>query len=111
MTTLTITQMPVPLREDLGGVIRVGRTRVTLQTLIGAFTMGATAEEIAQRYPALSLGDIYAVIAYYLHQRAEVDAYLADQRRQFDEARREQEARCDLTGLRERLLARRDART
>lgn len=110
MTTLAITELPVPLREDLGGVIRVGRTRVTLDTVIGAFTMGATAEEIAQRYPTLDLGDIYAVIAYYLHHRAEVDAYLADQRRQFDQARREQEARCDPADLRERLLARRAAR-
>jgi uncharacterized protein (DUF433 family) len=108
MTTLSITEMPVPLREDRG-VIRVGRTRVTLDTVITAFLMGATPEEIAQRYPTLDLGDIYAVIAYYLHQRAEVDAYLADQRRQVEQARREQEARFDPTGLRDRLLARRAA--
>jgi uncharacterized protein (DUF433 family)/transposase len=111
MSTLTITELPVPLREDLGGVLRVGRTRVTLQTIIGAFTTGATAEEIAQRYPALDLGDIYAVIAYYLHHRTDVDAYLSDQRRLFEAVRREQEAHGGITDLRERLLARRNART
>jgi uncharacterized protein (DUF433 family) len=109
MTSLSITATPVPLREDAGGVIRVGSTRVTLDAVIAAFAAGAIAEEIAQRYPTLDLGDIYAVIAYYLHHRAEVDAYLAEQRRQAAQVRREQEARFDPTGLRERLLARRRA--
>lgn len=104
---LPISDNPVPLREDLGGVIRVGRTRVTLDSVIAAFATGATAEEIAQGYPTLDLGEIYAVIAYYLHHRTAVDAYLADQRRQSEQARREQETRFDPTGLRERLLARR----
>jgi uncharacterized protein (DUF433 family) len=107
---LPLSENPVPLREDLDGVVRVGRTRVTLDSVIAAFSTGATAEEIAQSYPTLDLADIYAVIAYYLHHRAEVDAYLADQRRQSAQARREQEARFDPTGLRERLLARRAAR-
>jgi uncharacterized protein (DUF433 family) len=106
MTTLPVTELPVPLREDRG-VIRVGQTRVTLDAVITAFAMGATAEEIAQEFPTLDLGDIYAVIAYYLRQRAAVEAYLADQRGQFERARREQEARFDPTGLRDRLLARR----
>jgi uncharacterized protein (DUF433 family) len=100
---------PLPLREDAGGVMRVGQTRVTLDTVIAAFATGATAEEIAHRYPTLDLGDRYAVIAYYLHHHAKVDAYLAEQRRQAEQVRREQEARFDPTGLRERLLARRRA--
>ena len=106
---LAITDTPVPLRMDAGGVMRVGNTRVTLDTLIAAFGTGATPEEIAQRYPTLYLGDIYAVIAYYLRHRAEVDAYLDQQQRQADQIQWEQEARFDPTGVRERLLARRNA--
>ncbi len=106
---LTITDTPVPLHVDPQGNIRVGQTRVTLDAVVGAFGAGATAEEIAQRYPTLHLADVYAVLAYYLHHQAEVDTYLAQQRRQADQVRREQERRCDPTGVRERLLDRRRA--
>ena len=45
----------IPIAEDVGGVIRVGGTRVTLETIIGAFKDGASAEEIACQYPSNSL--------------------------------------------------------
>jgi uncharacterized protein (DUF433 family) len=104
---LTIADMPVPLRVDAHGNIRVGQTRVTLDTVVATFAAGATAEEIALRYPSLDLGDIYAVIAYYLHHRADVDSYIDQRRRQAKQVRHEQEVRYDPTGVRERLLARR----
>ncbi len=52
----------IPLTVDDDGVIRVGRTHVTLDTVITAFLDGATAEEIAQQYPSLDLADVYSVI-------------------------------------------------
>jgi uncharacterized protein (DUF433 family) len=100
---------PPPLRTDEHGVVRVGGTRVTLDTVIGAFRDGAAAEEIAFRYPALDLADIYAAITYYLRYRDEVDAYLAVRREQVAEARRQAEAFFDTSALREKLLARRRA--
>ena len=54
---LSIKDTPVPLRVDAADVIRIGHTRVTLDSLIAAFVAGATAEEIAHRYPTLDLGD------------------------------------------------------
>jgi len=48
--TLTITTETVPLVTDVDGVIRVGKTRVTLDTVISAFLDGATAEEITHQY-------------------------------------------------------------
>ena len=96
----------IPLETDADGVIRVGGTRVTLDTVVAAFNEGATPEEIAQQYPSLDLGDIYAVVGYYLHQRAEVEAYLDRRREQAASVRRENESRFDPRGLRERLLAR-----
>ncbi|HYV38047.1 MAG TPA: DUF433 domain-containing protein, partial [Gemmataceae bacterium] len=56
----------IPLLLDSDGVLRVSETRVTLDTIVGAFTEGATAEEIAQQYPSVPLADVYAVIGYYL---------------------------------------------
>ena len=95
----------LPLKTDDGGVIRVGGTRVTLDTVIQAFRGGAAAEEIVDRYPVLALADVYATIAHYLRHRSEVDEYLAEQAVAAAAARREAEALCDNTALRQRLLA------
>ena len=46
---------PVPLYSDADGVLRVRGSRVTLDIVPAAFADGATAEEIAQQYPSLSL--------------------------------------------------------
>lgn len=104
---LTITSVPVPLRIDADGVVRVGATRVTLDTVVYAFQTGATAEEIVQDYSTLDLADVYAVIAYYLCHRSEVEDYLREGQERAQVVRRQIEARFDPTGIRARLLARR----
>lgn len=105
--SLVVEPESVPLVTGADNVVRVGTTRVTLDTVIAAFREGATAEEIVQQYPTLQLADVYSVIGYYLRHQAEVDAYLRDRRRQAGEARRENETHFDPTGLRDRLIARR----
>ena len=97
---------PVPLEPDNDGVVRVGGTRVTLDTVISTFSNGATAEEIAQQYPSLHLADIYAVIGYYLRHTGEVEGYLSERQERAAAVKRENEVRFDPTGVRERLLAR-----
>ncbi len=96
-----------PLREDTDGVLRVGNTRVTLESIVIAFDMGATAEEIAHRYAALDIATIYEVIAYVLRHRPAVDDYLAARQEKAAEARVEVEKRFPPDGIRARLLARR----
>ncbi len=64
----TLAAEAIPLHADAEGVIRVGNTRVTLDTIVAAFSQGATAEEIAQRHPSLELADVYQVLGYYLHR-------------------------------------------
>jgi uncharacterized protein (DUF433 family) len=97
---------PVPLRTDEGGVLRVGQTRVRLDTVIASFNGGSSIEEIFLKYPSLDLTEIYAVITYYLWHRVEVDAYLADREEASRVAQREAEKRFPREGVRERLLAR-----
>ena|ERR1700677_779296 len=97
----------IPLAIDADGVIRVGKTRVTLDTVIQAFAEGATAEEIAQQYPAVALADIYVVLGYYLHNQREIDGYLVQRRQQAEAVRNQNEAPHDPAGIRQRLLARR----
>ena len=67
-----------PVQVDAHGVARVGNTRVGLDTVLIYFQQGATPEEIVQNFPVLALEDVYTVIAYYLRNRAIIDAYLAE---------------------------------
>ena len=100
----------IPLTADAHGVLRIGNTRVTLDTVLAAFADGATAEEIVQQYPTLQLADVYYAIGYYLRHTTEVDAYLQQRRVQRETIRRQNEVRFDPHGVRERLLARRASR-
>jgi uncharacterized protein (DUF433 family) len=106
-TTLVIATEPIPLETDADGVVHVGGTRVTLDTIVAAFEDGATAEEIVYQYPSLSLADVYSVIGYYLQRRPDVEAYLRRRQQQADKVRQQNEARFDPRGIRDRLLARR----
>ena len=103
---VVIEKQDVALRRDKGGVLRVGKSRVTLDTVIAQFHEGASPEEIALRYPSLQLADLYSVIAYYLNHRRDLDAYLEERARQGDQNEREARARPEVQMLRERLLAR-----
>ena len=47
MTTI-LTTFELPLRLDTQGTIRVGRSRVTLDTVIAAYHQGASPETIAR---------------------------------------------------------------
>jgi uncharacterized protein (DUF433 family) len=100
----------IPLRTDAEGVVRIGNTRITLDTVVGAFRDGATAEEIVQQYPSLDLADVYSVIGYYLRRTSEVDAYLQKGKKEADASRAQNESRFDPSGVRARLLARRSAK-
>ena len=104
--TLEIETQPLPLVVDIDGTVRISGTRVTLDTVIYAFLDGATAEEIAQQYPSLSLPDIYSVIGYYLNQSAKVNKYLRQRERLAAKVKSRNEARFDPEGVRDRLLAR-----
>jgi uncharacterized protein (DUF433 family) len=107
-TILQILPISLPLKVNKDGVARVGGTRVTLDTVVRAFLRGATAEEIAQQYPSLLLSDIYATISYYLQNRDEVEKYLEKRKKHGQTVRRENQKRFDQSGIRERLLARKN---
>jgi len=95
---------PTPLSTNADGVIRVGGTRVTLDTVIDTFMTGSSPEEIAQDFPVLRLDDIYAVVIHYLRHRAEFDAYPREGRARAEAIRHEIEAQSSQTVLLDRLL-------
>jgi len=106
--TLSIVAQPVPLSVDPHGTVRVAGTRLTLDAVVDAFKRGDSPQEIATAFPGLELADAYAVIAYYLRHRLDVEAYLQEQEAKAAAIRQKIEARQgSQAGLRERLLARR----
>ncbi|GCA75036.1 hypothetical protein MiTe_01865 [Microcystis aeruginosa NIES-2520] len=109
LMTLAILAETAPLQANEDGVILVGKTRVTLDTVVSVFNQGATAEEIVNRYPSLNLADVYATIAFYLKHQSEVEAYLQQRQQQAQKIRVINQARFDPQGLRDRLLARKAA--
>ena len=67
----------VPLRVDPeSGQVRVGDTRVSVDMVIYEHKRGVSPRTIVRNFTTLTLPDVYAVIAYYLQHREEVDAYL-----------------------------------
>jgi hypothetical protein len=70
---LTLLAVAPPLRLDDHQVARIGKTRVTLDSVIADFKAGSSAEAIAEHYPALGLVDVYAVLTYYLRYQDEVE--------------------------------------
>lgn len=100
---------PLYLAEE-GAVIRVGNTRVSLDSVLFAFHQGCAPEGIVSKFPSLELADVYAVIACYLRHRAEVDDYLARRREEEDAIERVVREHSPKDGLRERILARHAAK-
>src|SRR5207302_9976779 len=89
---LTIRTDSTPLRIDEHGVIRVGDSQVLLDIVIREFNNGAEPEAIAYGYPTLNLADVYAVIAYYLRHRKDIDDYVQTRRQEAEKLREEIEA-------------------
>lgn len=103
MSTALATEL-IPLSTDQDGVLRIGGTRVTLETFVAAFESGATPEEIVRDYPVLRLDDIYAVSTYFLRHRDEVLGYVDRRRQHAADIRRQYGT--DQDGLRETLRQR-----
>lgn len=99
----------LPVNADSDGVVRVGGTRVRLETVLSAFDAGCVAEEILLKYPSLDLGDIYAVLAAYVRHPAAFRPYLDARQEQIERVDREIESRYPASEARQRLLARRKA--
>ena len=77
---------------DEGGVVRVGRSRVSLDLVVAQYENGMTPEDLVRAYDTLLLADVHAVVAYYLRHRDKVQAYLARRGAEAEALRTEIEA-------------------
>jgi uncharacterized protein (DUF433 family) len=106
MIRLELTQT-TPLTQETDGTVRISSSRVTFDTVIGAFQKGATAEQIYDSLPSLSLAQIYGAIAYYLEHEADVETYLRERREDAEWIKAAIEKQQDADGFRARIRARR----
>jgi uncharacterized protein (DUF433 family) len=88
-----------------GGTLRVGKTRVSLDSVVYAFSRGENPVEIQRSFDTLSLAEIHGAISYYLHNKTAVDKYLERRRIDFEKRREEDRSHPDYISL-EMLLAR-----
>lgn len=100
--------MPFVVTEQ--GTIRIKGSRVSVDSIIHHFKLGATAEQIVQSFPSLTLGDVYSSIAYYLTHHHEMEEYLEQQTVAADNLQGELESHPDyqaeIAELRSRMLGR-----
>jgi uncharacterized protein (DUF433 family) len=105
--SLLVDNRELPLFEDSEHeVIRVGETRVSLDSVVHAFNEGATPEEIVQQFSVLNLADVYDVIGYYLKNKEKIENYLEKREDQAEKIRIRNEDEFNLSGLREKLISR-----
>jgi len=81
--------MPKEYVAKVDGAYRIGGTRVSLDSLVYLYREGVSAESMVDSYPALTLEQVHGALAFYLANRSEVDAYLAEAHRVADSEHQE----------------------
>ena len=84
---------PAPFVFDQYGRAQVGGTRVTLEVLLGRYRLGDTFEDLHSGFPTVPAAALRAVIAYYGRHNATVNHWLDMKEEEFEQVRREIDAR------------------
>jgi uncharacterized protein (DUF433 family) len=109
---LALEAIPVPLRDDGHGGLRIGQTRVSFESVWHMSQQGASPAEILQAFDTLHLADVHAVLAWALRHAEDVNAYLKRRDEEAAEIRRKLEqagitpTREESAKLKEKLMMR-----
>jgi uncharacterized protein (DUF433 family) len=76
-----------------GRQLRIDGTRIRVNQIAVMFRTCMSAEDITSSCRHLSLSQVYAALAYYLANRSEIDAALAEEDRLYDVLKQEEEDR------------------
>jgi uncharacterized protein (DUF433 family) len=97
--------------EIRNGAYYVAGTRIGLDVVAHDFRNGKSAESIYEAYPSLgSLAKVYGAITFLLEHPAEVDAYLEDQDRRYEEIQARYPLTPDMTERFERAKSERSVK-
>jgi len=97
--------LPEYLTQDADGGIHVTGHRIGLQDLVYYYNEGYSPEALLDVFPTLSLAIIHKVIAFYLEDRANVDAFVAACEAEMERQRAAAPRGPDTAELRRRLAA------
>jgi uncharacterized protein (DUF433 family) len=95
-------KLPEFLTTLTHGEITLTDHRIGLYHVVQHYNDGDSAEMLAARYPTLPLSLVHKVLAFYLENQSEVDAYVASCSSQMNE-RQQAAPPLDLSALRSRL--------
>jgi len=73
--------------EKRDGGYWIVASRISLDSVVCAFLGGQSAESIAQSFPVITHEQVYGAIAFYLCNRSDIDAYLAQAKREYEAMR------------------------
>jgi len=71
--------------EQQDGAYRICGTRVSLDSIVYAYRRGASPESIQRSFPSLTLEQVHGALAFYLSNQTEVDDYLVQGEKEFEE--------------------------
>jgi uncharacterized protein (DUF433 family) len=57
-------------------IVRLKGFRIGIEHIVRSYHEGYTPEQITQEFPGVSLETVYAILAYYLHNKKEVEGYI-----------------------------------
>src|SRR5580658_8208315 len=95
--------LPDFLKSDEAGDIRLVGHRIGLYHVVHYYNEGYSAEMLACQYPSLPLALIHKVIAFYLENKTEVEAYVEAYRDELQLQRAANPRHIDVVALRLRL--------
>ena len=101
--------LPDFLSQDKYGYVYLTGHRIGLMHVVDLYKEGYAPEMLLEHFPTLSLALIHKVIAFYLENQADVDAYLAQCRAEIDRQAAALQPGPDRAELRRRMEARRRA--
>src|SRR5438034_6519080 len=67
------------VRADGSGALRVGASRVMLDSVLAAWSQGHSPETIRSQYPSLTLEDVYGALTWSLAHSDQAGEYLKGQ--------------------------------
>jgi uncharacterized protein (DUF433 family) len=84
LTQVDIGTLIVRSPDIKGGNPRIAGTGVTVQRIVGWYKLGFEAEQIVRKIPHLSIGQVYAALAYYHANHDEIEHLLAEEESDYD---------------------------
>ena len=87
--SIALETMLVATPGTCGGRLRINGTRISVQQVAVLYRQGLSAEDIEQTYSHVSLGQVFAALAYYHANRDEINAELAAEDGLYDRLKQE----------------------